>query len=242
MFGRNREFLYRSMQLLWLDRIMVLVRKVGCLCACILLNAILALGQSSGRPDDPAISANDTQPYEYITPRQRLNWFLGSTVGAKTLAAGLFTAGIGTARNKPYEYGPHWEGFAKRYGIRLSGVSTGNAIEASLGAIWGEDPRYFPMGTAPFKERISHIIGATFTAHNRQGRIVPAYARYIATPGNNFLSNAWRADSEANNSSAATRTLWGFVGLMGKNAFLEFWPDLRHHLFERTPEPKTFSK
>ena len=222
---------------------MIPVRKAGYVCACVLLDVLFALSQSRSLPDDPAISASNTPPpYEYITPRQRLRWFLDSTVGAKTLAAGLFTAGIGTARDKPREYGPHWEGFAERYGIRLSGVSTGNAIEASLGALWGEDPRYFPMGTAPFKDRIYHIVGSTFTAHNRGGRTVPAYARYIATPGNNFLSNAWRPDSEADNHSAALRTLWGFVGLMGKNAFLEFWPDVSHHLFKGAPEPETLSK
>jgi len=131
------------------------------------------------------------------------------------------------------EYGPHWDGFGKRYGMRLTGVSTGNAMEASLGAIWGEDPRYFRLVNAPFKERVGSVVKMTFLAHNRFGNVVPAYARYVSTPSNNFLSNTWRADSEATNRAAALRTLWGFLGLMGRNAFEEFWPDVRHSVFHR---------
>jgi hypothetical protein len=71
---------------------------------------------------------------------ERLAWFMNSTVGQKSLAAGIVSAAWGTALNKPKEYGPHWEGFGKRYGMRLTGVATGNAIEAELGGLWGEDP------------------------------------------------------------------------------------------------------
>jgi bacillopeptidase F (M6 metalloprotease family) len=81
--------------------------------------------------------------YQPITGRQRFNWFVRSTIGPESLAAGMFTAGFGTAINRPQEYGTHWDGYAKRYGIRFTGISTGNAMEAAFGSLWGEDPRYF---------------------------------------------------------------------------------------------------
>ena len=62
---------------------------------------------------------------------------------------------------------------------------------------------------------------------------MPAYSRYISIPGNNFLSNTWRADSEADVSHALERTLTGFLGEMASDAFAEFWPDVRKHLFKR---------
>jgi len=55
---------------------------------------------------------------------------------------GLFSAGIGTGRDTAKEHGLHWGGFGDRYGMRLTGISTGNVIEAGLGALWEEDPRY----------------------------------------------------------------------------------------------------
>jgi hypothetical protein len=191
------------------------------------------VAQDTPLPEAPN-PAPTVRNYQYITKKQRITWFIDNTVGPATLTVGLFSAGIGTARDAPHEYGPHWEGFAERYGMRLTGVSTGNAIEATLGSLWGEDPRYFRDGTDPFKLRLRHILVATFTAHNREGQVTPAYARYISTPGNNFLSNTWRADSEATNKDATLRTLWGFVGLMSKNAFIEFWPDIKQRTFMRS--------
>lgn len=180
-------------------------------------------------PDAPVNRAS----YVPITPRQRFKWFVDRSIGPTTLTAGLFVAGFGTARDAPKEYGPHWEGFGKRYGIRLTGISTSNAMEASLGAIWGEDPRYsnFRQSDRPFKDRARRVVFMTFVAHDRSGDLMPAYARYIAMPANNFLSNAWRADSEANTRSAIFRTFWGFLGLMGRNAFDEFWPDVQKRVF-----------
>ena len=196
----------------------------------LVVGTAVAAGQTASvPPDDPASAA----AYRPITPRQRFNWFVDNTVGPETLTMGLFSAGFGTAINHPKEYGTHWDGFGKRYGMRLTGVSTGNAMEAGLGAIWGEDPRYRYSREVgePLKDRARHVAIMTFLARNRQGHLMPAYARYISTPGSSFLSNTWRADSEATTGAALLRTAWGFLGLMSKNAFAEFWPDIERHAF-----------
>lgn len=160
-----------------------------------------------------------------------MRWFVRSTFGPESLGGGLFSAGIDTARDKPVEYGPHWDGFGSRYSMRLSGVATGNAMEATISTLWGEDPRYFRVPNQQFKGRVGHVVLMTFAARRRDGRLAPAYARLIATPGNNFLSNTWRADSEATIRGAAARTLWGFLGRMSGNAFREFWPTARKRIF-----------
>jgi len=173
--------------------------------------------------------------YQPITGEGRVKWVVFSTVGPPSLVGGVISAGFGTLYNRPSEYGPHWEGFGKRYGIRLTGVSVSNTMEAGLGALWGEDPRYFRAAGQPFKTRLSHVVKMTFLAHNREGRTMPAYARYVAIPGNNFLSNTWRADSEADAGHASLRTLLGFLGRMSGNAFDEFWPDVKGRVFRRGP-------
>ena len=117
--------------------------------------------------------------------------------------------------------------------MRFTGIATSNAMEAGLGSLWGEDPRYFRDAHGPIKARIGHAVLTTFTARNREGKSMPAYARYIAIPGNNFLSNTWRADSEANAKSAAIRSVYGVLGRMGGNAFAEFWPDVKKLAFHR---------
>jgi hypothetical protein len=73
-----------------------------------------------------------------LTTEARLKWASG-TVSVQNLAGGIFASAWG-----------------KRYAMRLTGTSTSDAMEAGLGALWGED---------------------------RNGNTVPAYARYAAIPG-----------------------------------------------------------
>jgi hypothetical protein len=192
--------------------------------------AALAMGQTGGAVNR-VIPGTLRAPYEPIAPRQRLKWFANSSFGPASLTGGVISAGFGTLFNRPAEYGPHWEGFGDRYGIRLTGVLTSNAMEAGLGALWGEDPRYERDAGEAFKHRVGHIVKWTFIARNRNGDTIPAYARYAATAGNNFLANTWRERSEADTTHALERTGWGFLARMSSNAFKEFWPDVRNRLF-----------
>src|ERR1035437_11109964 len=70
----------------------------------------------------PAAPSSVVPDYKPIAERERLEWFFVSTAGPTSLfGAGPLSAGLGTAFNNPPEYGPHWEGFGKRYGMRLTG-------------------------------------------------------------------------------------------------------------------------
>jgi hypothetical protein len=172
-------------------------------------------------------------PYEPITPRQSLRWFITTTAGPAYLASGLFLAAFGTAVDWPKEYGPHWDGFAERYGLRKSVVVTGNAIEASAGFLLREDPRYFRAPGRPFSARLKNVVRLTFVSRSYDGSFGPAYARYTAILGSNFLSNTWRPPSDADAPHALLRTSWGFAGRLAANAFEEFWPDVKKRLFPK---------
>lgn len=177
--------------------------------------------------------------YRPITSRERAKWFVVSTAGPVSLAAaGPLSAAWGTAFNLPGEYGPHWDGFGKRYGMRLTGISTGNAIEALLGVTWGEDPRYFPAPEREFRSRVKYVITSTFLAPGPDGRWRPAYARYAAIAGNNLLSNTWRERSESGPGDALFRCLTGFAARMAGNALAEFWPDVTNRVFRRKPHSR----
>ncbi len=177
------------------------------------------------------------QPAPGYTPLSgsgRAVWVANSTFGYQSLTGGLFSAGFGTWRNRPPEYGTQWEGFGKRYGMRLTGTITSNAMEASLGALWGEDPRYFRASAdRKFGGRVGHAITSAFLARDRNGNTMPAYARYSAIAGSNFLSNTWRVSGEAKAQDAASRIAFGFMGRVIGNTFEEFWPDVKRKLFRR---------
>ena len=191
---------------------------------CLLFILIFQIHAIAKAQTSPPAPIGPNAAYQPITGKERVKWVVRSTIGPQSLAAGVFSAGWGTAFNSPEEYGTHWDGFAKRYGMRLTGVSTGNTIEASLGMLWHEDPRYVPSKEKKFMRRIGHAADLTFRTRYGDGNLHPAYARYTGNVGNNFLSNTWRVDSESTVSAALTRTALGFAGKFGSNLFEEFWP------------------
>jgi hypothetical protein len=183
------------------------------------------------------------EPYEPITGEQRLKWFTNAALGPSSLFTGAVSAGIDTLRNDPHEYGPHWSGFGERYGFRLVNRAVSSGIEASMGSLWGEDPRYHRVPEKPTRARMGNVFRMTFVSHDRTGNEMPAYARFIAVPSSSFLSNTWIPDSHNSTGDALNRIGVTFATHMLSNTFIEFWPDIRRHLHRQktTPDPVSYT-
>jgi hypothetical protein len=171
--------------------------------------------------------------YQPISDSERFRWALKSTIGPKSLGVGVVSAAWRTALNNPEEYGAHWDGYAKRYAFRLAGVATSNAIEAGVGKLWGEDPRYVHSIEGGAVPRLRHAAAMVFIAPRSDGHRAPAYARYTGIVGNNFISNAWRPESENGVGAALTRSAFGFLGKFASNVIAEFWQDIRQKVRKR---------
>lgn len=199
------------------------------------LAAAIMVGQSQPAPtvQPKPLPLYGKSPLPPLTPRERLRWITISTIGPANLAAGMVTSAYSTGTNSPPEYGPHWDGWGKRQGLRVTGSAASNLMEAGMGALWGEDPRYHAAPTREFKGRVMHVIKTTFLSYDRNGNQMPAYARFIAVPGSNILSNTWRPDSQRTVSDTSWRIGYGFAGRMGSNAFAEFWPDIKRLVFKK---------
>jgi hypothetical protein len=218
----------------------------GCGDAPVLFACATPVGQDNGADQQKPVPLNQKTvetplvvPYEPITGRQRLGWIVRTTLWPEHSLSGIVTAGGGTGLNRPHEDGPHWGGFAERFGVRLTGVATSNVMEAGFGALWGEDPRYFRVPEYSFSARVKNTIKMTFMARRPDGHFALAYARFMAIPGNNFLSNAWRPDSEANITDAVLRTAEGFAGHLLGNVWFEFWPTAKEWWRHRGGEERS---
>ena len=167
-----------------------------------------------------------TPPHDRpVTESARTNWLVKSVVGPDSLAAGVMSAGWGTALNNPREYGLHFSGFARRYGMRFPEVVMGNSIEAGLGAVWDEVPQYDRSGQGPMWQRFRHAAAMTVLAHRDERTVAPAYARYTGIVGENFIAKTWRPQSERALNFALGQSALGFVGRFASNVFDEFWTD-----------------
>ena len=186
-------------------------------------------------PIDPPASITVQPVVTPFTAQDRFKWVVLSTVGPKNLAAGVFVAAIQTGQNHPEEYGPHWDGFAKRYGARLGVGGTIHGMEAGVGALWGEDPRYFRAAGQPLKRRVGHILKIAFMARNREGDLRPAYARFIAVPSGVIVSDTWRPDSPITARHVTWQVGISFLSRIVGNTFSEFVPDITNRKKQNTP-------
>ena len=185
----------------------------------------LLAAQASDAPRYPEETIPPHDPP--ITESARTSWLVKSVVGPDSLAAGVVSAGWGTAFKHPPEYGSHFSGFAQRYGMRFPDVVMGNAIEAGLGALWDEDPHYDRSGQGPRWQRLRHAAAMTLLAHSGDRTAAPAYARYTGIVGENFIAKTWRPQSERSVNFALGQCALGFVGRFAGNDFDEFWTDVR---------------
>jgi hypothetical protein len=180
----------------------------------------------------PAAAQNIATPVR-AGSLNRVEWFAYATAGPASTMGRLISSGYGMLTHEPPEYPPNAKGFGQRFGMRLTGMATGNAINASLGAIWGEDPRYARHGGPEFGARVKRIVGHTLVTRYSDGETRFAWARLAGNVGNNTLSNLWRVQSEVGAGETAKRISFGFLGQMAGNAFAEFWPDVRKRIGRR---------
>jgi hypothetical protein len=193
-----------------------------------LVVALLVMAPASGvcqpsAPDQPLTASS----YVPITGAQRVDWIVDGTIGRKSLfLIGPLATVWQTGFNKPEEWGRGVSGIAKRYAQREADVAISNSIEAGLGALWGEDPRYIPSGRKGIWPRARYAIKTVFLAQGRDGRLRPAWGRYAGNTLNNLIENAWLPPSVTTPGQTALRSGMGMVGRLGGNAWEEFWPDV----------------
>lgn len=164
-----------------------------------------------------------------ITSGGRVTWVATSIIGPQSLAAGIFLAGTETALAFPPEWGRTASGFGRRYASRDGAIAISNGVEASLGALWGEDPRYSQCRCEGIRRRAAHAARLSVFAVRADGSVAPAWGRYAGTITDNFAQNTWLPPSGRTWQQMALRQAGAVGGRFVGNLWAEFWPDVRRH-------------
>lgn len=168
------------------------------------------------------------QNYRPLTAEERVKWFTTSTYGTRSLLiSGPMTSAWRTYRNRPEEWGPHWDGFGKRYAARLLNNTVNNGLEGSLGAVWREDPRYFALGQGSFGKRMGAAFKQTFLSRYGNGEYRFGAARAIGITGSAFGQKLWMPDSVTSNRDCLVRVGGGYLGQFFGNLAREFTPEFK---------------
>jgi len=172
---------------------------------------------------------------EPITGVERINWITEGTLGPRSLTVGALASTWQTSWRIPSEWSRSTFGFRERYLAREADVAISNTIEAGLGALWGEDPRYVraPRGSA--RSRAAHALKTVVLAPRADGQLKLAWGRFAGNTVNNIIENAWLPPSMTTPGQTALRSANGMLGRLVGNLWDEFWPDIRTRLSQRHP-------
>ena len=192
----------------------------------ILLGVLVVLAPAASvSAQTPVTAVAPDSPPPPMTGKERIDWVVAGNASLRSLAAGVVIAGWDTAVNTPPEWRRTWDGYGKRYMTREVDLAVANSMEAGLGMLWDEDPRYFRAAHGPLKARIGHALRETFMARRHDGEI-PAYGRYTANVAGVFIGNLYRPPSASTAGNTTISIAESFVGKSLANLWEEFWPDV----------------
>jgi len=187
----------------------------------------LASGQTAQPTGDFAVTL-DQQPRP-ITAEQRREWVAEGILAPKSLGTGVMIGTWQTAIGSPKE----WQGssgFTKRVLTSQADNAISKGIEASLGMLWGEDPRSTPSGRHSIRSRLGYAMKTVVLAPRPDGHLAPAWGRFAGTVGSNVAMNAWLPSRMTTPKGTAGRVATGLLGRLATNLWEEFGPDLRRRI------------
>lgn len=180
-----------------------------------------------------AQAASGGVPYTPATTEDRVQWILQDLASLRSLSVGVLAASWQTHIDIPTEWGRTWSGFGKRYLEREADIVFSDSLEAGLGSIWGEEPRYIRSGQRGVWPRARYAMKTVFLTQRRDGHLAPAWGRVIGNTVNNVIENTYLPASATTTEQTLYRTGSGFLGRLGGNMFSEFWPDLVRRLHRK---------
>ena len=168
--------------------------------------------------------------YAPITSAERVTWVAQGTASLPALGVGAVNSAWMTTNDWPKEWPQSMGGFWRRYADGQASASLSDTIEAGLGTLWGEDPRYVRSGRQGLWPRVRHAVTTVGLASRRDGHLAPAWGRLAGNVIGNAIENSWLPPSVATRRQTMLRMADGMVGRLVSNVWDEFWPDLRERL------------
>lgn len=182
----------------------------------------------------PNFSTTDVQNAAPLSPKQKLELDLRSSVDPFVFVAAGLDAAAEQGEDDFPEYGQGAKGYGKRFGASYADTFDGNLWgNAILPILMHEDPRYFRKGTGSVLHRALYSAATNVWSKRDDGRWGPNYANvggnFIAGGISNLYYPASDRGFELTVERALTVTAEGGAG----SEFVEFWPDISRHLFHK---------
>jgi hypothetical protein len=138
-------------------------------------------------------------------------------------------------------WGQGAEGFARRFGTRVTQSMAKGSGQALVGALFKEDRRFYVSRKQGFWPRFGFALTHTVIVKNDNGREQLSAGRIAGAFSSGFVGMAWTPEPINTTQAALVRSGTAMGGVLAGSVWKEFQPDvmkLASNLF-RKPPPKT---
>ena len=168
------------------------------------------------------------QVYSPMTGGERAKFYVQDTFRLRSfLLSGPAVAAMRTWQDRPMEWDRNWEGFGKRYASRVVINTISNSTEIGLGAIWKEDPRYFPKADGKISRRIGEAARQAVLSRYANGNYYFGAAKAAGMVAGSFTQKLYMPESVISNRDCTVRIGGYYAGRFVSNLFEEFRPQIR---------------
>jgi hypothetical protein len=177
-------------------------------------------------------SVESSVPFQPLTPHEKLGIAAHDTFDWPIfLVTGAF-AGIYQAENQNPTFGQGLSGYTKRYSTTLADQMIGNIMtEGFLPVLMHDDPRFFRSGTGSTGGRLKSALRQIVMIRSDSGSWRFNAPEFVGNGIGVGISNLYYSDSGFGSDMQRMAMQVGTDAL--SNVLKEFWPDIKHRVFER---------
>lgn len=179
----------------------------------------------------PSFNMSNIPDAVAMTPKQKFQLAFKSATDPVTFVIAGVDAGISQWNNDYAGYGQGAQGYFKRWGASYADTFDGDILgNALFPVLFHQDPRYFRKVIGSKKDRLWYAILTTVRAKGDSGHWQPNSSNLLGNLAAGGLANLYYPSTDRGAAltfeRAFTVSAEGALGAI----FLEFWPDVSHHL------------
>ena len=181
-----------------------------------------------------ALGEDGESVYSPLTPGEKFNFYLKSTVDPVSMAASVFSSGFNQAIDSVPEWGQGMDGYGKRFASSYGQKTVDKTIRSGLKILLREDPRFFYSERQGVGDRTLHAVGEVFITHKDSGGLRPNYSWFASTASSVYISRKkWHPEKYQTTENYLQGIAMSIGIQSAKNVFAEFWPDIKKKFLKR---------
>jgi hypothetical protein len=190
------------------------------------LSGQLSLEEEPDFPLATPVEAVQGTP-EPLNLKGKTDYFLKSAFSTESLGRIALTTSLTSIGGTSEDWGTGTAAYGRRIGSRYAGHFAGSAVRFGVGALRGEDPRFYRSGKEGFWPRTGFVLSRTFVTKMDDGSTSIAAGRLAGTITSNTLQSYMRAQNDDPLKRGFTNAGISIGGDIAIRMVREFWPDIK---------------